>query len=257
MSLSAERYERPGFRARTADPELVPVVVVHDSRFVAPALAVTLRGRAEVIGDAATGAAALALADLTARAVVVAGELLADGPLDHFLAALRSRSATVVVLVDVLTPRRAADLVGLGVDAVCLTSAPLGELAAAVLEVAAGGAVLSPPVAAEVVGRWRRQGGSIEGAAEAARQRLSERERQVYDAMLEGLATKAIARRLGVSLKTAEAHKSRVFAKLGVRSQTQLVGLVGARQVIDLDERPDAQDEQEETIDVRSAGVLT
>ena len=51
--------------------------------------------------------------------------------------------------------------------------------------------------------------------------------------MTEGLATKTIARRLGVASKTIENHKIRIFQKLGVRSQAQAVsvaighGLVG------------------------------
>jgi DNA-binding CsgD family transcriptional regulator len=49
------------------------------------------------------------------------------------------------------------------------------------------------------------------------------REMEVFNAMADGLSTKAAARLLGVAVKTVESHRTRVFAKLGVRSQAQLV----------------------------------
>ena len=43
--------------------------------------------------------------------------------------------------------------------------------------------------------------------------------------MADGLATKAIATKLGVALKTVENHKIRIFDKLGVRTQAEAVSL--------------------------------
>ena len=45
----------------------------------------------------------------------------------------------------------------------------------------------------------------------------------MLNAMADGLSTKAAARLLGIAVKTVESHRTRVFAKLGVRSQAQLV----------------------------------
>ena len=52
---------------------------------------------------------------------------------------------------------------------------------------------------------------------------LTLREMEVLNAVADGLSTKATARRLGVAVKTVENHKTRVFAKMGVHSQAQLV----------------------------------
>ena len=54
---------------------------------------------------------------------------------------------------------------------------------------------------------------------------LSEREREVLKLMIDGLATKAIARRLRLAVKTIEAHRARIFTKLRVRNQRQAVVL--------------------------------
>jgi DNA-binding NarL/FixJ family response regulator len=52
---------------------------------------------------------------------------------------------------------------------------------------------------------------------------LSPRERDVLEAMSTGATTIATARRLGVSPKTIEAHKTRIFVKLGATNQAHAV----------------------------------
>jgi DNA-binding NarL/FixJ family response regulator len=59
---------------------------------------------------------------------------------------------------------------------------------------------------------------------------LTRRERQILELVAGGLAAKQVARTLGISPKTVEQHKTRIFAKLGVRNQTAAVSvLLGAR----------------------------
>lgn len=55
---------------------------------------------------------------------------------------------------------------------------------------------------------------------------LTETERKVAGLVAEGLTNKEIAARLFVSVRTVEANLSKVYAKLGVRSRTELVGLL-------------------------------
>lgn len=52
---------------------------------------------------------------------------------------------------------------------------------------------------------------------------LTRRERQVLELVARGLAAKQVARHLGISPKTVERHKTRIFAKLGVTNQTAAV----------------------------------
>lgn len=53
--------------------------------------------------------------------------------------------------------------------------------------------------------------------------RLSPRERQVVDLLLEEDSDKGIAARLGLSVHTVHSHVQRIYRKIGVRSRTQLV----------------------------------
>ncbi len=52
---------------------------------------------------------------------------------------------------------------------------------------------------------------------------LTERERQVLVLIAEGKSTKEAARRLGISYKTADSHRSRILEKLGVHETASMV----------------------------------
>ncbi len=54
---------------------------------------------------------------------------------------------------------------------------------------------------------------------------LTPREREVLSLAARGLAAKQIARQLGISAKTVERHKTKIFAKLGVPNQTAAVSV--------------------------------
>lgn len=61
-------------------------------------------------------------------------------------------------------------------------------------------------------------------------ERLTPRENEVMERVVQGLANKAIAYELDVSQRTVEIHRARVMEKLGVRSVAQLVRLFVASQ---------------------------
>ena len=63
--------------------------------------------------------------------------------------------------------------------------------------------------------------------------RLTPREREVFHLIAEGMTTKEIARRLGISAKTAENHRARVLDKLGVRNTAELVRYALRRGLLD------------------------
>ena len=56
--------------------------------------------------------------------------------------------------------------------------------------------------------------------------KLTPRERQVLDGLLAGLTSKGIARRLGISHRTVEVHRSRVMQKMHAHNLTELILLV-------------------------------
>ncbi|WP_290785094.1 response regulator transcription factor [Halomonas sp.] len=80
-----------------------------------------------------------------------------------------------------------------------------------------------PELMARVVGgTFRALGGQAQPQAEEL-QALTERERAVTLAVLEGQSNKEVARTLGITERTVKAHLGAVFSKLGVRDRMQLV----------------------------------
>lgn len=64
----------------------------------------------------------------------------------------------------------------------------------------------------------------LPGRRPAKEGELTTREREIAELVAAGLANKEIAARLFVSVRTVEANLSKVYAKLGVRSRTELAG---------------------------------
>ena len=56
-----------------------------------------------------------------------------------------------------------------------------------------------------------------------ALERLTAREREVLDAVAQGLHAKEVGARLGISPRTVEVHKTRIMEKLGARNVAELV----------------------------------
>jgi two-component system response regulator DctR len=58
---------------------------------------------------------------------------------------------------------------------------------------------------------------------------LTQRERQVMERILAGDYNKQIADALGITVRTVEVHRARVFEKMRVRSAVELAQLVAAK----------------------------
>ena len=98
-----------------------------------------------------------------------------------------------------------------------------------------GGAVdfLTKPVALQALlaalarGQALRAARLAEAGAEQRLARLTPREREVLDRVVEGRLNKQIAADLGIAEKTIKVHRARLMRKLGVRTIADLVRLVG------------------------------
>lgn len=102
-----------------------------------------------------------------------------------------------------------------------LKDTPPPDLVAAIRTVAAGGAMLAPTVTRRLITEFA---GGNAAEVQAARQRLSvltDRERQVIDALARGLSNADIGRDLVMSEATVKAHVSRSLAKLGMTNRVQ------------------------------------
>lgn len=96
-----------------------------------------------------------------------------------------------------------------------------GNLVLAVLNVANGGAALSPSLARRLMRRPRRD--DTRSAPQSALCAITDREREVLAQIAHGLRSKEIARELAISDETVNAHVKSIYRKLQVHSRAQLV----------------------------------
>lgn len=100
-----------------------------------------------------------------------------------------------------------------GASGYLLKDCAFHELVQAVQTVAAGEKYLSPAIASLVIDEYVR---AAEAGEESPRDLLTPREREVLQLIAEGRATKQIAGRLGVSVKTVETYRRQIMEKLGI-----------------------------------------
>lgn len=96
------------------------------------------------------------------------------------------------------------------------------ELITAIRAVAAGDAVLAPAVTRRVLAEFVDKGPAYRRAAQQRLELLSPRERQVADAVSQGMSNADIGRDLQMTEATVKAHVSRSLTKLGLTNRVQL-----------------------------------
>jgi DNA-binding NarL/FixJ family response regulator len=101
-----------------------------------------------------------------------------------------------------------------------------GDLLRAIEEVTVGRVYLSPGISQIVVDAYRNR-------HKVAADPLTLREREVLQLIAEGQRTKQIAERLGISVKTAESHRTRIMTKLDVHETATLVRYAIRRGLVD------------------------
>jgi DNA-binding NarL/FixJ family response regulator len=97
--------------------------------------------------------------------------------------------------------------------------ASLDELTYAIAAIGSGQIALPADVAASALARLANPNAPIHGDYSL----LSQRESEVVDHLVRGQTNKEIARDLGLSVRTIEAHLRNVYGKLGVSNRTEAV----------------------------------
>lgn len=176
-------------------------------------------------------------ADAKAEVLVVA-DRFDDESVDGRLEEILATGVRIIILSADPSPERMTAALSLGASGYLFYDSAPEEIAGGILAVARGAAALNPTVAGIVLQQWRRLRARSNVSARRDSPSLTSRETDVLAAMADGLSAKAIAKELGVAVKTVENHKIRIFEKLGVRSQAHAVsvalrhGLLASRPVV-------------------------
>jgi two-component system response regulator NreC len=103
-----------------------------------------------------------------------------------------------------------------GVKGYVLKNQVASELLLAIRQVSRGQVYLSPGVSNAVIEAYHSK-------SDKPQNHLTLRERQVLQLIAEGKSTKDVASLLGVSVKTAESHRTRLMQKLDIHETASLV----------------------------------
>jgi two-component system response regulator NreC len=121
-----------------------------------------------------------------------------------------------------------------GASGYLIKQAELRELVSAIRTVHRGELVLSPSISKTVIENYARL--AREADVRDSYDQLSDREREVLQLIAEGYGNREISEQLFVSVKTVEAHKSRIMSKLEINNMAQLVKYAIRKGLSSLDE---------------------
>jgi DNA-binding NarL/FixJ family response regulator len=207
----------------------IRLITAHRSTFIRDVLRISgVARKIFVVGEARSAAELVELCRAEEPDVVYTEDRFDEGSeIESALVLLLATGARVIVVCDDPSPERLTRILALGAHGYVRHDTTPQQVLDAVESVAGGAAVLGPAATATVLEQWRRlrepgSGGGVHGGVVPT---LTTRERDVLAAMADGLAAKAIARRLGMAVKTVENHKIRIYDKLGVRTQAHAVSL--------------------------------
>ena len=172
----------------------------------------------DVVGDASDGREAIRLARQLQPDVAVVDLVM---PLLNGVDAAReitkvSRKTRTILLTMHTEDQYVIDALQAGIKGYVLKTQAAPDLIVAITEVFKGGTYLSPGVSGALVEAYL-------GKTNLSHVPLTSRQRQVLQLVAEGKTTKEVASLLGVSIKTAESHRSSLMEKLSIHETAGLV----------------------------------
>ena len=175
----------------------------------------------EVVGEASNGREALQLIELASPDLVLMDIAMAGlGGLDTLPRIVKNfPSVRVVVLSAHANEEYVIRALRHGASGYMLKDAATLELQLAIKSVAQGKTYLSPSVSRTVIDSYVERIGSQSSRAE----QLTARQREILQLVAEGKNTKQIAGTLNISIKTVEAHRLQLMARLDIHDVAGLV----------------------------------
>ncbi|MGZ6176400.1 MAG: response regulator [Candidatus Binataceae bacterium] len=204
--------------------ERIRVLLADDHRLFREALRTVLERECDVVGEAASGEEAVALAARTHPDIVLldVGMPGVGGLNAAHRLARESPNSKVVILSQHDDEEYVIEaMVDAGAAGYLVKTDAASELLSALRAVATGRRYLSATVAPAVLARLKNTSGETRAAG--ATVKLTRREREVLSLIGEGATSKDIAARLGISPKTAQVHRDNLKQKLKAKSTAAIV----------------------------------
>jgi DNA-binding NarL/FixJ family response regulator len=199
--------------------ETIRVLVVDDHTVVREGIRSVLAGAPgfDMVAEAATGEEAVAQAEAHQPDVILLDISMPGGSGLGVVGTLRERApqARILILSVHDDTEYVVESVRAGAHGYLRKDTTPGELRQAIRAVHEGGAFFSPQVARHLTAAIREQPAPSTGAS---LETLTAREREVLVRVARGLTNKETAAELGISTRTAEAHRDSLMKKLGIRT---------------------------------------
>lgn len=199
-----------------------PVLIVDDHPIVRRGLMDVINDTTdlEVCGEAADVPQALHQVEATRPHVVIVDITLGDESGIELIDYIKSRWPSIKILVSSAHDEDtfAARVLRAGALGFISKREPLPQVVAAIRQVLHGEVYLSPRIATRLL----RRAAGRESLDQDPVQTLSNRELQVFQLIGEGLNTREIANRLGISPKTVESHRKVLKQKLNTPTSSHL-----------------------------------
>ena len=180
----------------------------------------------EVVAEAANGREAIAAANDHTPDVIVMDVRMpeVDGIAATETITREHENIRVLILTTFDLDEYAFAGLRAGASGFLLKNAPPDELVAAIRSVAGGDAVVAPRVTRRLLDTFaQRLPTTTEAARDQRLAQLTDRERDVLQAMALGQSNHEIAATLCLSEATVKSHVSRILGKLGLRDRVQAV----------------------------------
>jgi len=218
---------------RTASRVTTRIVLADDQNVVREAIKCLLEIQPdfEVVGETADGLSVVPLVDRLKPEVLIVDVAMPGLYGLEITRQVRERSpkTAVIVLSRYVNEWYVTEALRNGASGYVVRQAEADELMRAVRLVAQGRRYLSAPLSPEDVQSWLLQAERLTGDSYET---LTAREREVLQLVAEGYSSTRIARRLSISVRTAEAHRANVMRKLRLKNYSALIKYALARGVL-------------------------
>jgi DNA-binding NarL/FixJ family response regulator len=211
------------------------VVIVDDHHLFRSGVRAELGSELDVVGDAGSVEEAVAVIRDQQPDVVLLDVHMPDGGGVEVIARVSGDEQPAVRFLALSVSDAAEDVIAViraGARGYVTKTISGVELADAVRRVAGGDAVFSPRLAGFVLDAFAS---NPPPAYDEELDQLTPREREVLRHIARGYMYKEIAQRLGISVKTVEAHVSAVLRKLQLSSRHELSRWAVQRRLVSLD----------------------
>jgi DNA-binding NarL/FixJ family response regulator len=206
---------------------MIRVAIADDQQLVRAGFAALVDSEPdlEVVGEASSGADAVALVTRTKPDVVLMDIRMPDGDglwaTERIVSRPELAGTHIVIVTTFELDEYVAQAISAGASGFLVKDTEPVELIRAVRVVAAGDALLSPSVTRRLL---ERVAGTLSQSPDTrALDVLTEREREVLGLVGRGLTNEEIGRTLFLSPLTAKTHVSRIMSKLAARDRVHLV----------------------------------